>query len=184
MMKWSKTRFQGRGTHHNIWICLKIFSFKGKNYGFNSSEISIWSLIFFRCRSNNVEGDTCKRCNCKRSKCLKLWVFMLARNIYCFRAYVNGCTVHLRLVNILISVATLLNLCGYTSILDLYLDELMMMSCLLIPEVSFHTGSWTLPWGFWVCGTSDFLAYLICAVTVNALQLACTVLTPVLVKVA
>ncbi|KAL8159573.1 hypothetical protein V2J09_001110 [Rumex salicifolius] len=36
-----------------------------------------------RCKSELVEGDTCKRCNCKRSKCLKLYCECFAAGLYC-----------------------------------------------------------------------------------------------------
>ncbi|MBA0632121.1 hypothetical protein Godav_000922 [Gossypium davidsonii] len=41
-------------------------------------------MCFYRKKlSNNTDGDCCKRCNCKKTKCLKLYCDCFAAGIYC-----------------------------------------------------------------------------------------------------
>ncbi|KAE8705926.1 Protein tesmin/TSO1-like CXC 2 [Hibiscus syriacus] len=50
----------------------------------DSDEVIINSLCFHRKKlSNNTEGEGCKHCNCKKTKCLKLYCDCFAAGIYC-----------------------------------------------------------------------------------------------------
>ncbi|KAK8695275.1 hypothetical protein V6N13_000441 [Hibiscus sabdariffa] len=50
----------------------------------DSDEVTINSLCFYRKKlSNNRDGEGCKRCNCKKTKCLKLYCDCFAAGIYC-----------------------------------------------------------------------------------------------------
>ncbi|KAH9688071.1 hypothetical protein KPL70_015000 [Citrus sinensis] len=47
-------------------------------------QCEIKASLIFRCKpEHNVESMACKRCNCKRSKCLKLYCECFAAGLYC-----------------------------------------------------------------------------------------------------
>ncbi|XWS70850.1 hypothetical protein CRYUN_Cryun03dG0084500 [Craigia yunnanensis] len=65
-------------------VCTIVGSAASESLCTMESVVTINDLCFYRKKlSNNTDGEGCKRCNCKKTKCLKLYCDCFAAGIYC-----------------------------------------------------------------------------------------------------